>query len=122
MQRFKGHSNSVWQATFSPDGKTLASASTDGTVRLWNIATGQEILVLQGNDVLWEWYGVEFSVDGTYLVAASKHAFVIWDVTSGRKLRTIESPETGIDVISLSSDGKLLATGGDGAVQLWGVP
>lgn len=121
IQHFKGHSNSVWKVSISPDGKTLASASTDGTVRLWNATTGQEMLVLKDKTVL-EWFDVEFSVDGKYLAAASQHTLVIWDVANGRNLRTTDSPETGIDTLSFSPDGMLLAMGGDGFVRLWGVP
>jgi WD40 repeat protein len=121
IQRFQGHSSSVWKVSNTPDGKALASASTDGTVRVWNSATGQETLVLKDNQVL-EWFDVDFSVDGKYLAAASQNTLAIWDVAGGRKLRAIDSLMTGIDTLSFSPDGKLLATGGDGAVRLWGMP
>ena len=52
---------------FSPDGKTLATGSSDQTVRLWNLATGQEILAIKGfkTDVA----SLLFSPDGTWLAA-----------------------------------------------------
>ncbi|MDF5737276.1 MAG: WD40 repeat domain-containing protein, partial [Nostoc sp. S13] len=48
QNRLEGHSNDVWSAAFSPDGKTIASASADYTVKLWNAATGKEITTLNG--------------------------------------------------------------------------
>jgi WD40 repeat protein len=43
IQRFEGHSNSVFSVAFSPDGKSVVSGSGVKTVRLWNVATGQQI-------------------------------------------------------------------------------
>ena len=65
----EGHTDIVWSVAFRPNGVMLASASWDGTVRLWNVDTGrlQRILTGHANDIL----SVVFSPDGQTLVSAS---------------------------------------------------
>ncbi|HEX8204252.1 MAG TPA: hypothetical protein VF590_27490, partial [Isosphaeraceae bacterium] len=67
----KGHSGLVWSATFSPDGTRVATASGDGTGRVWDAATGKLIAALKGHtsDVAW----AAFSPDGARVVTASRH-------------------------------------------------
>ena len=65
----KGHSDSVWAVAISPDGKMLASVSTDKTIKLWNLATGQELRTLKGHS---DWVNsVAFSPDGKTLASGS---------------------------------------------------
>jgi WD40 repeat protein len=76
--RNENHVNSV---AFSPDGKTLASGSLDQTVRLWEVATGKEILKFEGHqDPV---CSVAFSPDGRHLASGHNNGTIfIWDVAA----------------------------------------
>lgn len=65
-----GHNGIVWDATFSPDGKTIATASFDGTVKIWNAQTGQELLSLKAPSSV-AFANVDFSPDGRLLFAST---------------------------------------------------
>ena len=65
----QGHSGVVWDVEFSPDGTTIASAGSDGMIKLWDPATGTELLALAGHSGVVT--GLAFSPDGTRLVTSS---------------------------------------------------
>src|SRR2546421_9543280 len=85
----EGHTDGVNSAMFSPDGSKLASASDDGTVRVWNVTTGQAERTFEGHT---DWVNsVVFSPDGSKLASASRDRTVrVWSVATGQVERTFE--------------------------------
>jgi WD40 repeat protein len=109
VHRLQGHTDGVRSTTHSPDGKRLATASNDMTVKVWDAATGQESLTLKGHSgpVLC----VVFSPDGKRLASASEDNTVkVWDATTGQESLTLEGHAAAVGGVSFSPDGKRLAS------------
>ncbi|MEH2004848.1 AAA-like domain-containing protein, partial [Nostoc sp.] len=83
QNQLEGHSSLVNSVVFSPDGKTLASASADKTIKLWNRETGKEITTLTGHSSLVN--SVVFSPDGKTLASASfDNTIKLWNRETGK--------------------------------------
>ena len=90
LQTLEGHSDSVKAVAFSSDSKTLMSASTDNTVKLWDSGSGAILQTLEGYS---DWLcTVAFSSDGKTLVSASYDRMIkLWDVGSKTALQTVKA-------------------------------
>jgi WD40 repeat protein len=118
------HSYTLNNVSFSPDGLMLASASSDGTIKLWRLDGDElhELQIFRGHRHRAEINKVSFSSDGCVLASAGQDGTVrLWSIES-RKLPTLRGHSKGINKISFSPDGEMLASASnDGTVKLWSI-
>ena len=111
----------VTSICYSPDGKLIATAGDDRTVRVWDATSWRERLVLKGHRTSVNC--ISFSPDGSRIASASMFDYEakVWDATSGQELLMLkgERHRSYIDIVCFSPDGKRIATGGDHELKLW---
>ncbi|MDJ0697774.1 WD40 repeat domain-containing protein [Mastigocoleus sp. MO_188.B34] len=117
-----GHAGIVNFISFNQDGKLLASASFDNTVKLWNAKTGKQIKTFFGHtDFI---HAVSFSPDGKLLASASRDSTVkLWNISTGKLIKTLSghTKNDWIYGVSFSPDGKILNSVGRKVVKRWNV-
>lgn len=125
---YSGYINAL---RFSPDGKLLASASCDNMARIWDVATGKSLHVLEGHQGFVN--TVAFFPDGKTVATGGEDGTIrLWETANGKQLSEIQAHQTGVRqdgdrrkdvfVLGFSPDGKRLASGGrDTAVKVWDV-
>jgi len=115
----QGHDDEVLSVAFSSDGKAIASASRDGTVKLWQAEDGQELLTFRGHDD--EVYSLAFSPDAKTIASVSRDGTVkLWQAADGQEILTLKGHDDEVLSVAFSPDGKTIAsTSRDGTIKLW---
>jgi WD40 repeat protein/transcriptional regulator with XRE-family HTH domain len=111
--------NRVWNVTYSPSRKVIATGNEDCTIRLWNVETGECLHILKGHEG-WVW-SVTFSLDGTFLISAGEDATMrIWEANTGECKGILQGHTSRIWCTAVNRDGNLIASGGDDRdIFLW---
>ncbi|KNB04288.1 hypothetical protein FOXG_06454 [Fusarium oxysporum f. sp. lycopersici 4287] len=119
LETLEGHDGGVNWVVFSPDGQRLASASREGTVKMWDIGTGHCTATLEGHGG--GVHSVVFSLDGQRLASASHDTTVkIWDATTGHCMATLRGHDDEVCSVAFSLDGQRLASASrDRTVKIW---
>ncbi len=114
-----GHTGAVLGVAISADGRCIVSASDDGTVKVWDAASGQEKFTLMGHSGPVR--GVAISADGRRIVSASDDKTMrVWDGTTGREERSLLGHTRAILSVAVSADGSRIVSGSaDGTAKVW---
>ncbi len=118
-QRFRGQGDWVTSVAISPDGRRLASGSSDHTVWLWDLETGTQLLCLNGHsDAV---TSVSFASDGLRLASGSRDKTVrLWELETGSELFCLKTHTDWVNSVAFRPDGQCLASGSrDKTVRVW---
>jgi ribosome assembly protein 4 len=120
LARLTGHQKIVNHVCFSPDGRWIASASFDRSIKVWSAITGDFMFNLRGH--VGEVYMLSWSADSRMLVSGSKDSTVkVWDVLNRKLKEDLPGHADEVFAVDWSTDGKWVASAGrDKIVKIWG--
>jgi len=119
LQVLQGHTDIVRSVALTPDGRQAVTGSSDRTVRVWDLASGECLRTLEGHTAGVS--SVALTPDGRQAVTGSGDRTVrVWDLNSGACLRTLEGHTESVGAVAITHDGQRVVTGSyDHTVRVW---
>ena len=128
MHQIETHADGITDMVVTRDGKSVISASHDGTLKMWDLATGEQVREFSMSRLgrVSNLQRMAISPNGRLLIASCNGGpsgrIGIWEVETGKFLRATPPQPSDIKGVAISPDGDLLAsTRGDGLVQFWDI-
>lgn len=116
VDRLKGNGYKVQDATYSPDGKFVATAVDDGFVRIWNTQLKKTIKEYELPSIVWN---VEYNHKGNYLAAHSNETIYVLDLNTNIILHKLKGHENHVNGMSFSLDDSLLVSYAKNEIIIW---
>ncbi len=112
LRTIRGHDGLVIGIDYSPDGKHLLSFGEDGTLRIWDVATGAVVRTLGEHNA--NVAAAIYSPDASQVASCNRDGTLrLWDAQSGREVWVVRRPSGTANVLAFSQDGHYIAYGGD---------
>lgn len=118
VQTLSGHTNRIYRALFSPDGRSIVTASGDGTAKIWNVSSGSLKETLSGHSS--HVFCASFSPDSRSVVTAGGNTAIIWQASTGRRIQTLTGHKMQVHSAYFNRGGSRIVTASeDGTSKIW---
>ncbi|MBC8284910.1 MAG: WD40 repeat domain-containing protein, partial [Nitrospinae bacterium] len=119
IKRLNGHTKPIKTVAFNPDGKTLATGSSDKTIIIWDAKSGSPLKVLKGHTGKIK--SLAYSPNGLILASAGNDETIkLWETKTGKLIRDLKGHSKTINTVAFHPNGKILASGSnDSTVKTW---
>jgi WD40 repeat protein/tRNA A-37 threonylcarbamoyl transferase component Bud32 len=119
--RLREHKSFVYSVAFSPDGKRIVSGDFYGTISIWDVETGKELLTFRGHSNAVR--SISYAHDERFLLSGSDdNTIKVWNAATGKELMTLRGHCGPVNSALFSLDDKMIISGSnDKTIKLWDV-